>query len=127
MITDALHRLRTYPRVGKKKDAYVETNYIFPYMVASSSWTLIALQKLAVFNKLTRKPRPVTVATTHLAPTQHGIFFTKMEKELVDAYNKPIVVLRVGSMHYVLDGHHRSAAAILIGQPTIKAYVIESD
>jgi nucleotide-binding universal stress UspA family protein len=37
----------------------------------------------------------------------------------------PIEVYRLGAGLYVLDGHHRVAAALLNGQPEIDAYVVE--
>lgn len=128
VITDALHRLRTYPRVGKGKDAHVSTNLIFAGGPPLANYSILGLRELAVFNETRRKPRPVAVDTTSLIPTQHGIFFKKLELELQDTVNKPITVWHPSGSYYyyVLDGHHRAAAAILTGQPTVKAYVIET-
>lgn len=36
----------------------------------------------------------------------------------------PIVVNRVGAVHYIIDGNHRAAACLKVGRPTIDAYVL---
>jgi hypothetical protein len=60
------------------------------------------------------------VSVSDLTLTQWGVFTDKVASYQGQS-NKPIDVMRVGDKTYVVDGHHRLAAAILDGNKKINA------
>ena len=63
-----------------------------------------------------------------LRPTQNKISPDELkgrEYELKRGLAEPIVVIRVGTRHLLVDGHHRAIAALRIGIKTLAAYIIQ--
>lgn len=62
-----------------------------------------------------------------LRPTQNRISPDELkgrEYELKRGLAEPIVVIKVGGRHLLVDGHHRALAALRIGMKTLTAYII---
>ena len=73
------------------------------------------------------KLEPVPV--DKLIPTQDGVELSGVERFIKLNPNKwnenePVRVVNKKGRLYVMDGHHRSAAAILMGYPTVPAEVM---
>ena len=66
------------------------------------------------------KPESKKVALKDLTPTQNHLYPSKLNKM---NSTEPVSVHKVGETHYLRDGHHRAAKAILKGDTHIDADV----
>lgn len=85
-------------------------------------------QCYAFLDRIEKKEIPLapvrTVTVQDLIPTQ----YTLEGEDVMDimrnqAFDKPIWVLKMRGRYYILDGHHRAAAAASLKRPTIPAHV----
>jgi IMP dehydrogenase len=83
-----------------------------------------SLQKLYSIDTRVERAK---VGIDNLLPTQNRIHpdeYQGREYELKRGLAEPIIVVKVGGRHILVDGHHRALAATKLGMRSIDAYVI---
>lgn len=122
---DALHRLDTLPLRGKGERLHVLVMDFFPNPMPDLKTVALAIRVLAVYKRDSRNRHSITCDPVHLIPTQYGIFRAKLEKDVrKHRANKPVICWKHRNKLYILDGHHRVAAALLTGKPDIEVIVV---
>jgi hypothetical protein len=128
-FADALHRLDTFPTVGRGKHKYVESKRVFTHGPCSPTIAALGVRILAHY-KQRGSPGwhgPLTIGEgiidpAKLVPTQNGIYRKKVQKDIEEnRLSEPIIVWRYRSKFYILDGHHRAATALLVGADQMPA------
>jgi hypothetical protein len=120
---DQWHRLETYPSTGTGKDKYI----VWSELLRGPASPLLCAKAVAVleaYKATTHKTNPVIsqVNITTLIPTQRGVFVHKIKKDIKSGkLDKPILLWQHRGKLYILDGHHRCAAALLLGTPFLRA------
>lgn len=119
--SDAIHRLDTYPQHERGKRRFVLAKNIFCHPLPSNNEIASCIRMLAEYRAGTRKPKVKgKIDPRVLVPTQHGIFRRKLRQDFAKTkQDGPIIITRVFTHISLLDGHHKSASAILTGQPEI--------
>ena len=121
---DAL--LRLDPAVGLQPGYLPVTPFLGPRASAS-----VCQQALHLLDRVKTHDAPVpsrvTVNLRSLQPTQHTIYLPDV-KDIARKQNfeKPIAIFRSNGHLYILNGHHRAAAAALVQRPSITADLYES-
>lgn len=124
---DALHRLDTLPLRGKGKRLHVLVAYLFPTPLPSPKRIAEAVRVLAQYKRgALIGSAPISHDPLDLHPTQYGIFREKLRKDIRKGRSeKPIVCWNsANGTLYILDGHHRVAAALLTGRPEVDVIVV---
>ncbi len=63
-----------------------------------------------------------------LIPTQTKVYWDELKGRIYEIKRglaEPIVVIRKGKKHFLIDGHHRVVAAKKLGMRYLKAYILE--
>lgn len=69
-------------------------------------------------------PTHTLVSTQH--EVSHEVVGKKLRGEISEHFPEHPVVLHHEGTHYVYDGNHRACVALLKGEPTMKAYVLNA-
>ena len=72
----------------------------------------------------------MTVPINQLRPTQNKIFADELQGrtyEIERGLAEPTIVVKVSDRYVLVDGHHRTVAALKLGHEEIDSYVIEID
>ena len=74
-------------------------------------------------------PAPEYVELRRLQPTQHALYLDDV-KDIASHFDRkrePIKVLYHNGRYFILDGHHRAAAAALLQRGSVLAYIITTE
>lgn len=83
-------------------------------------------QLYGIKTRLTRMKVPIKL----LRPTQNRIYADELQGrtyEIERGLAEPTIVVNVGDRYVLVDGHHRTVAALKLGHDEIDSYVIEID
>jgi len=69
-------------------------------------------------------PTHSLVSTQH--EVSHEVIGKKLRGEISEHFPEHPIVLHHNGIHYVYDGNHRACVALLKGEPTIKAHVLDA-
>lgn len=120
-------RLDAFPRQGDN-DAFVAIDSILK-PCAPPDVCAKALALVEDFESNAVPPRKLTLAVRALIPTQAAVQHAKVEA-IGKTYNaqsfSPLWVMEYRGNFYVVDGHHRIAAAAMLGEENIECLVLYS-
>ena len=123
-LNDQLHRLATLPTEDSQAGKFIRYEHLLRPM-SDPITVALAIRMLERW-----KARKVTGRLTHapvlsIVPTQGGAFIEKIREDIESGkLSKPILVWRHRRKLYLLDGHHRVAAAVLLGLERLPAIVL---
>src|SRR5262245_25072263 len=123
-LKDQLHRLDTLPTEKSPAGKFIRYDHLLRPM-ADPITVALAIRVLERWKarKVTGKLGEARVLDIY--PTQAGAFIEKIRKDIeTGKLTKPILVWRHRRRLYLLDGHHRVAAAVLLGLETLPALVV---
>ena len=123
-FSDQLHRLDTLPHEGSGDLTFIRYEYLLrpmcePLVVAK------AIRVLEAYKAGKAKSYKASVQVLDVIPTQAGAFINKIRKDIKSGkLTKPILIWKgPGGQPYLLDGHHRLAAAVLLGIAELPAII----
>jgi ParB-like nuclease family protein len=123
-LADQLHRLETLPTEHSPAGKFIRYEHLLRPM-SDPITVALAIRVLEKWKarKITGKPTQARVLD--IVPTQAGAFIDKIRKDIESGkLSKPILVWRYKGKLYLLDGHHRVAAAVLLGLERLPALVL---
>ena len=123
-LNDQLHRLATLPTENSQAGKFIRYEHLLrpmsdPITVALAIRKLERWKARGITGKVTQAP------VLEIHPTQGGAFIEKIRKDIESGkLSKPILLWRYRRKLYLLDGHHRVAAAVLLGLERLPAVVL---
>jgi ParB-like nuclease family protein len=123
-LTVQLHRLDTLPTESSPAGKFIRYEYLLRPM-SDPITVALAIRVLERWKarKLTGKRAHAPVLKIY--PTQAGAFIDKIRKDILTGkLSKPVLLWRHKGRLYLLDGHHRVAAAVLLGIERLPALVV---
>jgi len=123
-LNDQLHRLDTLPTEQSPGGKFIR----YEHLLRPMSDPITVALAIRILEKW--KAQKLLGTRTHarvldIYPTQAGAFIRKIRQDIENGkLSKPIVVWRYKRKLYLLDGHHRVAAAVLLGLERLPALVV---
>jgi len=123
-LNDQLHRLATLPTEHSPAGKFIRYEHLLRPM-SDAITVALAIRVLEKWKAHEIKGRRTHARVLDIYPTQAGAFIDKIREDIESGkLSKPIVLWRHKRKLYLLDGHHRVAAAVLLGLETLPALVM---
>ena len=123
-LNDQLHRLDTLPTEHSPEGKFIRYEHLLRPM-SDAVTVALAIRVLERWKAQKIKATPTHARVLDIHPTQAGAFIDKIREDIENGkLSKPIVVWRYKRKLYLLDGHHRVAAAVLLGLERLPALVV---
>jgi hypothetical protein len=122
-LNDQLHRLDTLPTENSPGGRFIRYEHLLRPMTNPITVAL-AIRILEQWKGRRISGKPTRARILDIYPTQAGAFIEKIREDIQSGkLSKPILLWRHKGRLYLLDGHHRVAAAVLLGLETLPALV----
>jgi hypothetical protein len=123
-LNDQLHRLDTLPTEASPAGRFIRYEHLLR-PISDPITVALAIRVLERWKARKINGKPTHAAVLDIYPTQAGAFIDKIREDIESGkLSKPILLWRYRRKLYLLDGHHRVAAAVLLGLERLPAHVL---
>ncbi|GAB4308857.1 MAG: CBS domain-containing protein [Methanobacteriaceae archaeon] len=131
MFRMGISRLPVINKNGKLVGIITNTDIVRSHIERSTPLKVNYFKKtLEQVYGIKTKLKRMKVKTSTLRPTQNKIYADELQGrtyELKRGLAEPTIVAKTGNRYVLVDGHHRTVAALKLGYDEIDSYVIELD